>query len=181
MGATRSALEQIKQQRPDAVITDLVMPIVDGLDLTRALRGGEATRALPIVAVSASASEHTGQEALDVGCNRFLPKPLRLPALLQCLGELLQLEWRYSHADASEPHASIGRDSFELQQDLADELYHLAMLGDVTGLVQRATATLNSDPEAQPFCRELLALTDQFDTGAIRRMLTARTRELTAR
>lgn len=172
----RSALEQIRVGRPDAVITDLVMPLVDGLDLTRALRANEATRTLPILAVSASASRYTGQEALDAGCDRFLPKPLRLAGLLESLGTLLQIEWLYSSAELRAPAAAaIGLGVFRLQQELAGELYHLAMLGDVTGLVERANATLRENPDAEPFCRELLALANQYDTGAIRRMLSAQT------
>jgi signal transduction histidine kinase/ActR/RegA family two-component response regulator len=170
----RSALEQIRLGRPDAVITDLVMPLVDGLDLTRALRANEATRNLPILAVSASASRYTGQEALDAGCDRFLPKPLRLAGLLESLGALLQIEWLYSSAQLRAPAAAaIGLGVFRLQEELAGELYHLAMLGDVTGLVERANATLRANPDAEPFCRELLALANQYDTGAIRRMLSA--------
>jgi signal transduction histidine kinase/FixJ family two-component response regulator len=172
----RSALEQIRLALPDAVITDLVMPLVDGLDLARALRASEATRDLPIIAVSASASRYSGQEALDAGCNRFLPKPLRLAGLLESLGSLLQIEWLYSSAEARAPTAVASSGTFELEQDLAGELYHLAMLGDVTGLVERATATLREHPDAEPFCRELLALANQYDTGAIRRMLSAQTR-----
>ena len=171
----RSALEQIRLERPDAVITDLVMPQVDGLDLTRALRTNEATRTLPILAVSASASEYTGQEALDAGCDRFLSKPLQLSALLDCLGTLLQIEWRYSLEDAPTQTAALNLGTFKLQHDLAGELYHLAMLGDVMGLVDRATATLQGDPDAESFCRELLALANQYDTGAIRRMLSVHT------
>jgi CheY-like chemotaxis protein len=156
------------------VITDLVMPLVDGLDLTRALRANEATRNLPILAVSASASRYTGQEALDAGCDRFLPKPLRLAGLLESLGALLQIEWLYSSAQLRAPAAAaIGLGVFRLQEELAGELYHLAMLGDVTGLVERANATLRANPDAEPFCRELLALANQYDTGAIRRMLSA--------
>jgi CheY-like chemotaxis protein len=172
----RSALEQIRLARPDVVITDLVMPLVDGLDLARALRASEATHDLPIVAVSASASRYSGQEALDAGCNRFLPKPVRLAGLLECLGSLLQIEWLYSNAAPRTPAAVMSPGTFELEQELAGELYHLAMLGDVTGLVERATATLRERPDAEPFCRELLALANQYDTGAIRRMLSAQTR-----
>jgi signal transduction histidine kinase/ActR/RegA family two-component response regulator len=171
-----SALEQIRLARPDAVITDLVMPLVDGLDLARALRSSEATRHLPIIAVSASASRYSGQEALDAGCDRFLPKPLRLAALLDCLGAVLQIEWLYSSTEPVAPAAVVELGAFDLQQDLVGELYHLAMLGDVTGLVERANATLRDNPDAGPFCRELLALADRYDTGGIRRMLSARTR-----
>jgi signal transduction histidine kinase/ActR/RegA family two-component response regulator len=166
------ALEQIRLERPDAVITDLVMPLVDGMELVHALRAEEATRALPVIAMSASASAYTGREALDAGCDRFLPKPLHLGSLLDCLGALLQIDWVYSSTDVPGPAASSELGAFKLRQDLASELYHLAMLGDVTGLMDRANATLREDPQAVAFCRELLTLANQYDTAAIRRMLS---------
>ncbi|HEY7640717.1 MAG TPA: ATP-binding protein [Steroidobacteraceae bacterium] len=172
----RSALEQMRRALPDAVITDLVMPHVDGLDLTRAVRANETTRSLPIIAVSASASAYTGQEALDAGCDRFLPKPLRLAALCECLGSLLQIQWLYAATQPATSTPALDLGPFKLEQELAGELYHLAMLGDVTGLMERANATLRDNPEAEPFCRELRALANQYDTGAIRRMLSAQAR-----
>jgi signal transduction histidine kinase/ActR/RegA family two-component response regulator len=171
----RSALEQIRLERPDAVITDLVMPLVDGLELVSALRAGDATRKLPIIAMSASASRYTDEQAIAAGCDRFVPKPLRFEALLDCLGALLQLEWLYSSTAPRTPPAAIDLGEFRLEQALAGELYHLAMLGDVTGLMDCANATLRDHPEAEPFCRELLTLANQYDTGAIRRMLSAQT------
>jgi PleD family two-component response regulator len=166
----------MRRALPDAVITDLVMPHVDGLDLTRAVRANETTRSLPIIAVSASASAYTGQEALDAGCDRFLPKPLRLAALCECLGSLLQIQWLYAATQPATSTPALDLGPFKLEQELAGELYHLAMLGDVTGLMERANATLRDNPEAEPFCRELRALANQYDTGAIRRMLSAQAR-----
>jgi hypothetical protein len=88
---------------------------------------------------------------------------------------LLQLEWLYSSTAPRTPPAAIDLGEFRLEQALAGELYHLAMLGDVTGLMDCANATLRDHPEAEPFCRELLTLANQYDTGAIRRMLSAQT------
>jgi len=54
-----------------------------------------------------------------------------------------------------------------------DELFHLAMLGEVTALSDRATEMLADDAQATSFCGELRRLAEQYDTAAIRRLLAA--------
>jgi len=166
------ALEQLRAMAVDLLITDLVMPHVDGIELIRAIRSQVAC-APKIIAASASASDYTSLEALDAGCDAFLPKPLHLAGLLDRITDLLHVEWE--REDTSKPatgrRAAVG--TFALRRDVAEELYHLAMQGDIAGLVQRATAQLGSDPSACGFCDELRALANEYDTGGIRRMLSA--------
>jgi signal transduction histidine kinase/CheY-like chemotaxis protein len=168
-----AALEQLRLGDVDLLITDLAMPRVDGMELIRAVRAAQGARAPRIIAVSASASDYTSQEALEAGCDVFLPKPLRLTDLLDRVAALLQVEWRYDDANAPDMRREAESDTFALQRDLADELYHLAMQGDIAGLVERATQRLGSDPSACGFCDELRALANEYDTGGIRRMLSA--------
>ena len=168
------ALEQLRAKAVDLLITDLVMPRVDGIELIRAVRAAQWVSVPKIIAASASASDYTSQEALDAGCDAFLPKPLNLVDLLDRIDDLLHVDWKYE--DASRPessrHTAVGG-TFALQRQLADELYHLAMQGDIAGLVQHATVRLGDDPSACGFCDQLRALANEYDTGAIRRMLSA--------
>jgi len=168
-----AALEQLRSTSVDLVITDLVMPRVDGMELIRAVRSAQSARVPKIIAVSASASDYTSQEAVDAGCDAFLPKPLHLADLLDHITDLLHVEWQYGDAATPVIHGNAAGDTFALQRDLADELYHLAMQGDIAGLVERATQRLGSDPNACGFCDELRALANEYDTGGIRRMLSA--------
>lgn len=84
-------LEQIRQQRPDAVLLDLIMPGMDGLELLRLLRG-EPYR--PVVVVTSQISQPgVIRHVLSLGASYYLVKPLRfevLPGLLRslCLGPL---------------------------------------------------------------------------------------------
>jgi two-component system cell cycle response regulator DivK len=67
---------------PELIVTDLQMPGLDGLAMTRALRERAETRHIPIVAVSAHALNEHRQHALAAGCHGFLTKPFRFRALL---------------------------------------------------------------------------------------------------
>lgn len=169
----RAALEELRRDPVDLLITDLVMPQFDGMKLIRTIRADGGFAGMRVLAVSASASDYTGQEAMDAGCDAFLTKPLRLSALLDRVADLLHVQWQYGEAGGAIPTATIATGEFSLNREAAAELYHLAMLGDITGLVERAVQLLAADPCAGPFCDRLRALASQYDTGAIRRMLGA--------
>lgn len=89
----QEALDRIGQSRPDLVLMDLAMPVMDGLQATRALRSLQLTRNLPIIALSANASNADRDEALEAGAQVFLAKPFDRADLLRCLGEQLDLRW----------------------------------------------------------------------------------------
>jgi signal transduction histidine kinase len=79
--------------RPDLILLDSVMPSVGGIEATRLLRQDAELGAVPVIAVSASASAQHHADCLRAGVNVFLAKPVRLEALRTSIGELLGLEW----------------------------------------------------------------------------------------
>ena len=68
----RGALSLIQEQSPDAVLLDLMMPYVSGLDILAAMRQHEATRHTPVIILTASTDQATREEALRGGANDFL-------------------------------------------------------------------------------------------------------------
>ena len=75
----RAGFEAFTDWHPDLVITDLAMPIVDGLELCRRLR---AVSQVPIIVLSAKGEEKTKVEALDLGADDFVTKPFGMDELL---------------------------------------------------------------------------------------------------
>ncbi len=71
----RDALRSASADRPNIVVTDLAMPGMDGIELCEALRAGEETRDIPIVAVSGQALGALPDKALAAGCSEVLLKP----------------------------------------------------------------------------------------------------------
>jgi signal transduction histidine kinase len=70
-----AALAAIREQRPDLVIADIMMPQLDGFGLLRAIRADAHTRELPVMLLSARAGEEAKIEGLDTGADEYLVKP----------------------------------------------------------------------------------------------------------
>jgi two-component system phosphate regulon response regulator PhoB len=68
------ALRRVAERRPALVLTDLMMPGVDGAELARRLKADPSTRDLPIIAMSGGPNR---DEALAAGCDDFIAKPFR--------------------------------------------------------------------------------------------------------
>ncbi|HSO97837.1 MAG TPA: SpoIIE family protein phosphatase [Solirubrobacteraceae bacterium] len=70
-----AALEQIRRDPPDLLVTDVMMPGLDGFELLREIRAGVRTRELPVIMLSARAGEEAAIEGLGSGADDYLPKP----------------------------------------------------------------------------------------------------------
>lgn len=170
----RAALDSARETVPDLLITDLVMPEMNGLQLVRELRACPELQSVPVVALSASASDQDRQEALDGGCDAFLSKPVHYAQLLEELGKWLALSLRRAprrRPSAPGKHSSVN-DSYRLEPDLGTELYDLAMRGDVYDLLARMEETLAADPAAAALHAELASLARHYDLEMIRRLLS---------
>ena len=72
-----------REERPDLILMDLSIPIVDGWEATRVLKGDEATRGIPVIALSAHALSEDRQRARDAGCDGYLAKPVEPKKVLE--------------------------------------------------------------------------------------------------
>jgi CheY-like chemotaxis protein len=78
----RQALEVVRRHRPAAIVTDLQMPEVNGVELVAAVRGDELTREVPIVVTSAVGSAADWRMLRQMGANDFLLKPMNPDTLV---------------------------------------------------------------------------------------------------
>lgn len=69
----RHALDQVARRRPDLILLDLMMPVMNGWDVMRHLRADDATAAIPVILVSAD--QHVGKKAEEMGAEGFCAKP----------------------------------------------------------------------------------------------------------
>jgi signal transduction histidine kinase/CheY-like chemotaxis protein len=78
----QEALAAIAQERPDVVLTDVMMPRVDGFELLRRLRADAATRSIPVIMLTARAGQEAAVEGFAAGVDDYLAKPFQAAELL---------------------------------------------------------------------------------------------------
>lgn len=78
-----------ERERPALILMDLSLPVLSGWDAARRLKAAEATRGIPIIALSAHALEGERDKALAAGCDDFETKPVDLLRLLEKMQRLL--------------------------------------------------------------------------------------------
>jgi CheY-like chemotaxis protein len=84
------ALNEARRALPQVVVTDIQMPVMNGLDLCRRLRADVATRDIGVVVVTGDASDRILAAALDAGCDVVLAKPCSRMLLLATIRRLLE-------------------------------------------------------------------------------------------
>jgi len=93
----RQGLDLARQQKPDLILMDMSLPVLDGWETTRQLKADPATQAIPVIALTAHAMSGDEEKAREAGCDDYDIKPIEFSRLL---GKIqAQLEKR----PASEP------------------------------------------------------------------------------
>ena len=83
------AVEAAAAQAPDLILMDMSLPVIDGWEATRQIKAAAATRAIPVIALTAHAMADDRDKALAAGCDDYDTKPVDLPRLLDKINGLL--------------------------------------------------------------------------------------------
>ena len=84
------ALKKLTTERVDLVITDINMPMMDGLKLIALIRGDARTKSLPIIIVTTEGAEEDRKRGLALGADAYIPKPIQPSELLKTIASLLE-------------------------------------------------------------------------------------------
>jgi len=168
----QEGLEKISQFQPDLIITDLLMPEMDGFELIQKLRIDPEFEHLVIIVSSASVFESDQHRSLEVGGNDFLPKPVQADELLEKLQKHLNLEWIFAEADTPAvsgelqnrdltPVENAGEMIVPSREDL-DILHKLSLRGNLKAILQEADRLEQLDQQFVPFTEQLRQLAKGF-------------------
>jgi PAS domain S-box-containing protein len=164
----RDGVARAESLRPDLVLMDIVMPDLDGLQAIRRIRQLAETRAVAIIAVSASASSGDEERCLREGANAFLPKPVDRGRLLALISRLLKLEWvlESSGATADSAGEPSGPRLVPPVEEL-EQLHRLARAGNMRDILLWAAELAGRDERYRPFCDHLRRLAHGYQSKAI--------------
>ena len=165
----QEGLNKMRETRPDLVITDLQMPVMDGFALLKQLREDENLRQLKVIASSALVSQADRQMSINAGADDFLAKPIHVQELFSTLAKYLQLTWNYEAAPTStvpNPTEIIAPTEAALQI-----LLQLAQEGRLKKLIEVAEQIGQQEPIYQPFVQQVLHLARQFQSEKIEQLI----------
>lgn len=136
----RDAINQAQLKLPDLVLLDVMLPVVDGIEVCRALRASEETQDLLIVMLTARTEESDELVGFSVGADDYVTKPFSVAVLLQRIRALLR-----RRQDASEPKTTV------VSQGIAvDHRRHLATVDNNKLQLTRSEFRLLSTLIRQP-------------------------------
>ncbi|MGB0561261.1 MAG: ATP-binding protein [Spirulinaceae cyanobacterium] len=159
--------------QPDLILTDLVMPELDGFAMTQALRAQPEFRELPIIASSASVFNFDRQKSQEVGCSDFLPKPVQLEELLAQLQAHLQVQWLTETPETVESE-NVGALVLPPLAELA-AIQAALKIGDFDTLEAEGQRLEQLSPDYALFGQQLQVFARDFDEDAIVQLISSLT------
>ena len=117
-----AALDVVRSQRPDLILTDVMMPRLDGFGLLKALRADTQTASIPIILLSARAGEEATIEGFDAGADDYLVKPFSARELLARISGTLALAT--ARREAAEDR-KLSEERFRAVQDASPDGFHV--------------------------------------------------------
>jgi signal transduction histidine kinase/CheY-like chemotaxis protein len=173
----QDCLNKAAEFKPDVILLDTKMPVMDGLEAMRRLRELPGGQDMVIVSVSADVSDRNRRESVAAGSDDFMAKPFRLQKLLDLLQTHLKLEWVYK--DGAGETAEPGTDkkpgaSLPLvppSQEEITTLFDQAMRGNVRGIVAQVDKLEHADSQFAPFATKLRQLTKGFKMKEMREFI----------
>jgi len=165
----RETLSKVIESKPDIILMDVVMPVMDGLCACRELRRMDAARHIPIVLLSASSSGANEAGALEAGADVFLSKPLEVEKLIKLMGALLNLRWRFPEQRGGEGEMPVAAAAPMVLPSInqLEQLLNVANMGYMREVKVHATLIQQQDERYAPFAGKLHTLADEFRSAAI--------------
>ncbi|MEH1837669.1 MAG: ATP-binding protein [Nostoc sp.] len=163
----KDGLKKAQEFQPDLIITDLAMPIMNGLEMTQHLRAQSEFQDTVIIASSASVFSLNRQQSQEAGCNDFLPKPVQNFELFEKLQHYLNLTWIYEvENQILEITIPLEEMIFPPSEQLVN-LYKAARTGYIQDIQEEADHIKKLDHKYTVFANKILKLAEEFEDEEI--------------
>jgi signal transduction histidine kinase/CheY-like chemotaxis protein len=169
-------LEQMLKEDPDLVVTDIVMPVMDGIELLKQVRSRDELQHHKIIVSSASVAQADRKMALDAGGDDFLTKPVAANELFNLLATHLHLQWLYEtplETLASSPTTDT-EDTVEVILPSSAEIAQLLEFtqnAQLTRLQEHLENLVQTEPKYSKFAEQIIQLSEQFRFEEIEELL----------
>jgi len=171
-----TAIRIWEEWRPQLILMDIRMPIMDGLEATRRIRASQTGDSPVIIAVSASALDEDRNHVIHCGVDDFVSKPCREDELLEKIRASLNIGYLYAGDERSQEKESVaalasalsGEMLTSLPVELLDQLRHSVLNGENDELDKLIGRVMEQDT---PFAGTLRDLADKYDYDTLMQLL----------
>jgi CheY-like chemotaxis protein len=158
------AIREFEQWRPHLILMDFRMPVMDGHEAIRQIRGMVGGKDLKIIAVTASAMDENRLDLIAIGADDFISKPFREVELFQKIHSHVGVEYVYAEhptAAAQEAVAELTPESLDgLPEDLLHVMREAIIRADLDDLLEQIQEVETRDPR---LAQELRRLAEHFE------------------
>lgn len=170
----KEAIEIFSDWKPDLILMDMRMPVMDGFEATKIIRNTGNGSEIPIVALTASSFEDERRKITKQGFNAHIRKPFRENDLFETVGNLLGIRYIFEKGTypASEKYTEnidlLKSDILKINSQLAAEMLNAVMIADIDKLL---TLIHQIDEQNSELARHLLQLANNFDYEHLQQIL----------
>jgi len=176
----QDTLDKAEAFRPDLILLDLMMPVMDGFEAARRIRQSPTLKNVTVIAVSAMALSQDRQKSLQAGCDGFVVKPVDLALLLQQIKTHGKPEWEWRYAQDEGQITRLEKEALQPSDELIAPppeqvvaLLELAKMGDIKGLRNQIAELDQLGEQYKPFANQLRRLAGHYQLRKIRELLEA--------
>ncbi|MEL6320235.1 MAG: ATP-binding protein, partial [Cyanobacteria bacterium J06626_14] len=174
----KDGITQLHETKPDLVITDLAMPVMDGFEFLNYIRSHETLKSTQVIVSSASVAQRDQKMAIEAGGNDFLAKPVDAQSLFQMLAANLTLTWTYEHPAEQSTQvaqvAQVAQASTEIvipPHETLEDLLETAQQTDILALRTQLNDLVSAHPSYAPFAKPILQFASKFMVEEIEELL----------
>ncbi|BAY39345.1 integral membrane sensor hybrid histidine kinase [Nostoc sp. NIES-2111] len=171
----QEGLEITAKYQPDLIITDLVMPVMDGFNFIKNIRQSPKFKDIVIVVSSASVFETDQYKSIDAGANDFLVKPIQVDMLFRLLSKFLKINWIYRSNNQNIDKTFTTQLQSQIiippAQEILQNLYQLAKKGDIYAVINEVNKLEDTDTNLIPFIQKVTQLGQNFQIKLLRDFL----------
>lgn len=163
----QECIEQAIAWQPNLILMDVVMPVLDGLEAIQQIRCIPQLQNIPVIIISASATDEELARGREAGANGFVSKPIEQQKLLEQIGIQLKLQWVVNHIPNPPPAKEQYESEWVLPLTKVEELHHLALTGNMREVRRWAERLGEEDPRYLSFANKLSELARTYQSKAI--------------
>jgi len=161
------AIEQAKQETPDLILMDLVMPVMSGTKTIKKIRDIPTLSSTKIVGVTASIIEHKELTEFIENCDSNIEKPVKLNELYKVIKEILNIEWIIEEENKPTfQQISDDRSLILPDDDFLSSIITLSEIGDFSSIEESLTK-LTIDKKYFPFREKIGKFIEKYDSASL--------------